>query len=385
MISIEHIKQNYSKEVALLLICCRVFLKTAKSSELVLFIEQHQPDLQAVYELAKIHRIRPVVYETLAAADSLSPQLKDQLKQFLLNHSLRSFQCHQKAASMVSLMQQHSIAIQLYKGTHLSQLLYNHLTIREFGDIDFMVRKEDIPRLITVLKETGYQIEGDELLMKSQDDYLSHQRDVICYETTPAGTFLYEFHYKPIGSYLAMDISFGDMLPPNWQIGKEFSACDYLPLITTNHGLVDLYPTLRCMMDIAMLLQQCSESRHYRLCQQLGGYYALNMYIVQQLLNVKTSDLPFPTNSSRTVWLGQKIIRRMLTRKGSERIPTSAIWGTSFLLRAGVHNKLKLLRALINYILTPNYNDAPESRFKYKWLHTISRPIRLFQNAKRHI
>ncbi|GAB3413730.1 nucleotidyltransferase family protein [Niabella aquatica] len=384
MIPIENIKRNYGKEVALILLCCRVFLKTARSSELSIFVEQNPPDWQTVYELSKIHRIRPVVYETVIS-DNSNFRFKDQLKHFFLNHSLHAFRCQQKAARMISLMKQHNIPVQLYKGIHLSQLLYNHLSIREFGDMDFIVRKKDIPRLVSVLKENGYKIEGEELFVRSQKDYLAHQKDVICYERTPDGTFLYEFHYRPVGSYLAMNISFEDMLPSKWQIGDEFSNCDYLPLITLNHGLSDLYPSLRCMMDIAVLMQKCTHDTQYRLEQKLGGYYALNGSLVKQLLGVNSNGFSFQTNQNLIAALGEKIIHRLLKKKAAKRVPTSAILKASFLLRKTVSEKLKLTKAIIKYILTPNYNDTPQTQFKYKWMYIISRPLRLLQHAKRHV
>lgn len=385
MIPIENIKRTYDKEVALILLCCRVFLKTAKSSELSIFVEQNPPDWQTVYELSKIHRIRPVVYETIISVDNLNARFKDQLKHFFLNHSLYAFRCQQKAAHMISLMKQHNIPVQLYKGIHLSQLLYNHLSIREFGDMDFIVRKEDIPRLVSVLKENGYKIEGEELFISLKEDYLARQKDVVCYADTPEGTFLYEFHYKPAGPYLSMDISFEDLLPSNWQIGDEFSGCDYLPLVTVNHGLTDLYPSLRCMMDIAVLIQKGTANQHYRIDQKLGGYYALNAYIVKQLFNIDSNTLPFQRNQKLTTSLGKKITHGLLKKKEAVRVPTSTILKASFLLRNGLSEKLKLIKAAIKYMLTPNYQTAPAAQLKYRWVYLLFRPSQLWQYIKRHV
>ncbi len=385
MIPIQDIQQKYGTEMALILLCCRVFLKTEKSTALGSFIEQHPPDWQTVYELSKTHRIRPIIYETVIAADHLNARFKQQLKQFFLNHSLHAFHCQQKATRMISLMKQHNIPVQLYKGIHLSQQLYNHLSIREFGDMDFIVRKEDIPRLVTVLKENGYKIEGEELFISFKEDYLARQKDVVCYADTPEGTFLYEFHYKLTGPYLSMDIFFEDLLTPNWQIGDEFSGCDYLPLVTVNHGVADFYPSLRCIIDIAVLMQKCTTNQHYRLIQKLGGYYALNAYIVKQLFNIDSNQLPFQRNQKLITSLGEKITHRLLKKKETGRVSTSSILKASFLLRDGLSEKLKLIKAAIKYMLTPNYQTAPAKQFKYRWLYTLFTPQRLWQYIKRHV
>lgn len=385
MIFIQDIQQNYSKEIALLVLCCSVYLKTAKPSELKVFIEKNDLNWDTVYALAKMHRIRSVVYETLVNVDDLNIHFKDQLKKFYLKHSLYAFRCQQKAEELISTLKKHEIPIQLYKGVHFSQLIYNHLSVREFGDIDFIVKKEHIPRLVTILKQSGYTMEGEELFTDSVDDYLSHQKDVICFDKTPEGIFLYEFHYKPIGSYLAMNISFEDLLPSHWKIGEAFSASDYLPLITVNHGLVDLYPNLRCMLDIALLLQQSPAAHHYKQKQKLSGYYALNAYLVKNLFNIEYTEIFVHPNPHLIASIGKKIIDRLLKKKEIGRVPTSTIIKVSFLLREGIVEKLKLVKAVIKYIITPNYNDTSKAHLKYKWMYTLTRPFRLIQNLKRYI
>lgn len=386
MIPIEEIKKESGKEIALLVFCCRVFLKTASPSELSLFIEKCNPDWNMVYELAKIHRIRPIIYETINSAGILNDQVQNQLKSFLLKQNLHAFHCQQRAKEIISLAKASDIPIQLYKGIHLSQRLYNHISIREFSDIDFIVKEEHIAQLISVLKQAGYKIEGEDLFYQSPSRYLAQNKDVICYHNTAYGSFLYEFHYKPIGSYLGINISFEDLLPASWRIEKEFSACDYLSLLTVNHGLIDLYPNLRCITDIASIMQKCvNGGQYYRMPKRLEGYYALNAYLVKQFFNINSSDIITYTNVVLIRKLGEKIIRRLLKRKEAGRIPTSTILKASFLLRKGFSEKLKLSLASLKYILAPNHNDIEDIELKYKWMYIFYRPFRLLQNAKRHI
>ncbi len=384
MIAIENIEEKYGKEIAMVILCCRVFIKTATAPELEHFVVQAKPNWQKVYELAKAHRIRPIVYETILPLAEVDAGLKKQLKDFFVSHSLYAFQCRQKAMELTSLMRKRGIAIQLYKGTDLSELLYEHLSIREFGDIDFIVKKEDISALAAILKETGYKMEGEALFAQSPEKYLSHQKDIIYYDNNATGLFLYEFHYKPVGSYLATDLSFKDLLPAGWKIGEKLAICDYLSLLTMNHGLVDLYPTLRCVTDIALLLQKCDGSETLHQSPQLKGYYSLNTYLASQIFGVESSISHF-SRQSRTEALARKIIHRLFIRKEIRRVPTSAILKTAFLLREGMAEKLKLIKAVVKYTLTPNYNDTPQTAYKHKWLYILSRPLRLLQHAKRHV
>ncbi len=387
MMEVDHIKHNHGTEIAALVLCCRVFLKTATQAQLSAFIIKNPPDWEGLYELARIHRIRPLIYETVSKIDNVDSSFKQKLKQFFISHSLRSFQTQQRATQLVSLMKNDQIQIQLYKGIHLSQSLHNHLSIREFGDVDFIVQTEDVPRLIAVLKKSGYNMEGQTIYDSSPEKYMANQKDVICYDKTPDGLFLYEFHYKLIGSYLSMNISFKDLLPDSWRLGSPILPGDYLPLLTVNHGLVDLYPGLRSIVDMAIVTQQCGNkiSEYHRANQHLGGYYALNAYLVKELLNVESSSFSSQANPQLIAALGSKIVNRLLTKKEGKRVSTLTILKTSFLLRQGVTTKIKLIKAIIKYIFTPNYNDEPQTQFRYKWMQLLARPIRLLQHSKRHI
>lgn len=59
------IKDKYNAEIALLILCCRVFLKTADNDQLAAYIKAHNIDWQKVYDLSTIHRIRPVIFKVL--------------------------------------------------------------------------------------------------------------------------------------------------------------------------------------------------------------------------------------------------------------------------------------------------------------------------------
>lgn len=385
MIAISDIQKKYGNEIAMLMLCCRVFLKTEDLSALEQFVHAHTLDWDEVYHLAKVHRIRYIVYETTLPLQSLDLKFKEQLKQAYLNHSVRAFRCQQKAHQLVALMQQHQIPIQVYKGIHLSQQLYNHLSLREFSDIDFIVNEEDIPRLVAMLKTAGYKVEGATLFEDSEEKYLKHQKDVICYDDSPEGFFLYEFHYKPVGSYLATNISFNDLFAPSWQVGKDLSLCEYLPLLTVNHGLVDRYPTLRCMIDIALLTQKCKQSTCYRLPQLLSGYYSLNAYIIEKLFSVQATEYPAYPDTRFITQQGEQIIQWLLKKKEAGRVPLSAIIKVAYRLRSGLFEKIKLVKAVVKYILTPNYNDTTNAQQQPKWMYVLSRPIRLLQHLKRYI
>jgi hypothetical protein len=53
-------------EVGFVLLCCRVFVKTAGVEELGVYVREHELDWEVVYEVSGRHRVRPLVYRVLS-------------------------------------------------------------------------------------------------------------------------------------------------------------------------------------------------------------------------------------------------------------------------------------------------------------------------------
>ena len=100
--------------------------------------------------------------------------------------------------------------------------------------------------------------------------------------------FLYEFPLQAHWFLLRNEYFFWETCsPPYWKIGHEFSACDYLPLLTVNHGLVDLYPTFAYDEYCYDKCRNALRDQHYRLDQKLKRLLRnVNAYVVKQLFNI---------------------------------------------------------------------------------------------------
>lgn len=58
--------------------------------------------------------------------------------------------------TIVDLLQREGIAALPYKGPTLAQLLYGNVTLRQYSDLDILVRPADVPRARHILQEAGF-------------------------------------------------------------------------------------------------------------------------------------------------------------------------------------------------------------------------------------
>ncbi len=68
-------------------------------------------------------------------------------------------------------LQARGLEVLPYKGPVLADNLYGNVALRQFSDLDFLVRSDDLPTIKTALAELGYQ-PGVQLAQAAERDYL---------------------------------------------------------------------------------------------------------------------------------------------------------------------------------------------------------------------
>ncbi len=88
---------------------------------------------------------------------------------------------------IIQLLEKNSIETLAFKGPTLSQMAYRDITLRQYGDLDILVRKKDIYKLDTLLKEHGYQrvlnlsaVQEEIYIQNAQDLGFYHPKSGLC-------------------------------------------------------------------------------------------------------------------------------------------------------------------------------------------------------------
>lgn len=138
-------------EFELLCACCRA----AKQK---VTIEIHsRVNWDRLLKLASSHRVLPAVAVALRNRAEIPGSIHSALSARLAAHGRRVLRFSAELSAIRRKFAECGVEAMLYKGPALAQRLYGDAAMREFGDLDFLVRVEDVSRAGAALRELGFQ------------------------------------------------------------------------------------------------------------------------------------------------------------------------------------------------------------------------------------
>jgi hypothetical protein len=153
---------RFEPEFELLVACC----DNAKKTDLIPLVTS---DLKwdRVTESAEHHRLLPALCGALASPNQCPVAVRERAR----NHTWRILQFTAELKKIARCFEQHGIQFLAHKGPALAQVLYGDPAMRQFGDLDLLVKTEDVPRARTALVQLGYE-PGLRLSPRKERSYL---------------------------------------------------------------------------------------------------------------------------------------------------------------------------------------------------------------------
>ncbi len=108
---------------------------------------------------ALVHGVLPVVYQTLAAhcRDRIPPQALANLHGSFLDIALRNRVLAEELVAVLDLLNSRGIPMLAFKGPTLAMAAYGSLSLRQFSDLDILVKVSDLARALHLLADRGYR------------------------------------------------------------------------------------------------------------------------------------------------------------------------------------------------------------------------------------
>jgi hypothetical protein len=147
---------NLPTEAALVL-CCATSSSTAERTAKVAELAGRVRNWDRVVDLAKSHAVLPLVYRYLdlecpeAAKDGLTGLRAQWRLVALYNHHLAS-----ELVRLIGLLDDAGIAAVTFKGPALAAMAYGSIELRQFVDLDILVRQADLPKVAEILTAERY-------------------------------------------------------------------------------------------------------------------------------------------------------------------------------------------------------------------------------------
>lgn len=293
-----NLTSKFSAEEELLILCARTVRDDVTEHRIKNLIHS---DLNWDYllKIASIHGLQPLLNWQLnrICPDRIPVEFMDTLKEFLNRNAKRNLFFMQEIIEIIKTLKGHYIESVPYKGPVLTQQVYGNLSMRQFGDLDLMVKREDVPIVKDILISKGYEPEFD-LDSVQEQNYLKTQRELKFFHELKGISL--ELHWEFAGVFLnlpsnAEEIFLDDL--KSVDIGgvsiPEISP-ENLLLILSIHNASHQWSRLAWLVDVATLIsnQKINLKKVLEISRKLSIQKILfiNLYMCQILFNLELDN-----------------------------------------------------------------------------------------------
>jgi len=190
----------FSAEFQLLLACCSL-LKSEDAD--VRSKIQPSLDWRQVLRLAEHHNVVPLVYQALREiSDRMPAAILDELHTRYQSNARKNLRITAELLRILDCLESHGITAIPFKGPVLAEAIYGNLALREFSDLDILVRRGDFLRAKEAVRELGFR-PGWCLSNAEERAYLTSGYE--CAFDGPAGRNLLELQWGIVPAFYAVD------------------------------------------------------------------------------------------------------------------------------------------------------------------------------------
>jgi hypothetical protein len=254
-----------SNEFQLLLYCAR----SCPDAGAIRALVDTGIDWQVLLKLAEQNRVRPMLCQSLREVcwDAVPNKIQIELTLFNKANAQRNLIFTGDLLRLLGVFQQHAIPIAAFKGPVLANSVYGHISLREFSDLDLIVRKADLLKAEDILTACGYQANFADIssaCIGVPDNELGDYRSAFL-------SYLGQYAFRHSQTGISVDL--------HWRLGVPFPlqsaeiwtrlekvtiggrtvptlAQDDLALFLAAHGTKEGWRTLLWVCDFAELLRK---------------------------------------------------------------------------------------------------------------------------------
>lgn len=142
-----------------LLLCCASASSVEAKNRRIRELLRDPVDWDYLLQTATRHGLRPLLYRRLkATCPELVPQPQTEKMRAYASHIVaRNLMLQAELFELLQAFAAENIPVLPHKGAVLAQSVYGNLSMREFTDIDIVVRRRDVARATGVLLARGYR------------------------------------------------------------------------------------------------------------------------------------------------------------------------------------------------------------------------------------
>lgn len=309
-------REPYSPESRLILACAKTHFGDEDVAE-IRALSEAVVSWDEVLEVSRLHHVVQLLYAGLRAAApcAVPAEVLAVLRQQSLQTMQRNIYLGNQLVAILRRLEELGLPAVPYKGPVLAAQAYGNIGLRQFGDIDIIIRREDFQRASDALVALGFQPFDDYApgvkprSFATYHDYLFIRPDdqmLVEIQWTVVSGIMFPITYETLREGLAEIVVLGSVVPS--------IAVEQQLLMLCIHGSNHFWRRLMWVCDIAELLRRSPNlkwEKLFALADRLGGrrMLATGLLLARELVGA-----PLPASASarcdadrRAVTLAQQI------------------------------------------------------------------------------
>ena len=155
-------------EISLLLYCSRTRLNNSIKEKIKYLVAQDL-DWEYLISLAARHGLLPLLYNSLnnTCRDALPDSILAELRTYFQTNVQRNLFLTSQLLKYLSIFQANEIDAIPFKGPCLTTSVYGNIALRQFSDLDVLIRKEHVKKATEILIDLGF--DAPKVIVEAKD------------------------------------------------------------------------------------------------------------------------------------------------------------------------------------------------------------------------
>jgi hypothetical protein len=272
-----------------LLLCCAKASIDAGTEARIRDLLRQKVDWNYVIDAAAAHGVKPLLCHNLTnrCAASVPKTLLVQFRRYIQAHAFNNLFLTRELIRLLGLLEKSGISAIPWKGPVLAATAYGNVGLRQFGDLDILVREHDAMRGKDLLLSAGYRLQYQG---SAENEVAFHNARKVCELIREDGRVVVELHWAITSQTFPFRLAPASLWENIATVSLEGAPVPNLSpedllLVLCVHGAKHHWGKVMWISDIAQVLQTYSDKIDWnRVTQRADGLGGARMLFLGLLL-----------------------------------------------------------------------------------------------------
>src|SRR6266567_3405795 len=310
--AVRQARVQFSPEFELLLACCQ----SSRDGHRLIQALQSPIHWDSVLQLLEHHRILPALHSAVYGREDVPAGIQSALRSRFQTNAMKALRFTAELARVTRAFADSGIEVLAHKGPALAQLLDRDPALRQFGDLDLLVRSGDVARSRLVLRQLGYEPQL-QLSPRQEKAYLHSGYEYVFGLNDDRN--LIELQWRILPRFYAIEFDMDAMFERSIEIQLEgfrvrILCSEDLMLVLCVHAAKHGWAQLGMLRDIATLADLGLDWEWVRAEARRLGIFRILLVSLLLARDLLSCPLPATLADFREIQDGQKLAEAMQLR-----------------------------------------------------------------------